>query len=252
MRATFLAAALACLAAGAADAQNRIVVVNGARFEQGFPLAPGVYAQAFGDFVGVSTATASTVPLPTELGGISVLVGTTRAPLYAVTSQAVAFVVPFSVEPGRVRVRVQRAGADIGAGDVDIFQVSPGIFFDGASPVRQGGVLNQAGQYAVDGAPARRGQVIQIFATGQGSVNPTVPDGAVPPAGSLANARGVTKVYISVDEAQVLFSGLSPQFPGLWQINAVVPDKPYITGQVPLVVTIDGLPSNQVSFRVAE
>lgn len=252
MKATFFAAALVCLAVGAADAQNRIVVVNGARFEQGFPLAPGTYAQAFGDFAGVSTATASTVPLPTELGGVSVLVGPTRAPLYAVTSQAVAFVVPFNTELGRVRIRVQRGGTDIGAGDANIFAVSPGIFFDGASPLRQGGVLNQAGQYAVEGAPARRGQVIQIFATGQGAVNPAVPDGAVPPAGTLANARGATKVFVSVEEAQVTFSGLSPQFPGLWQINAVVPDKPYISGQVPLVVTIDGLPSNQVSFRVAE
>jgi len=252
MRATLLTAALACLAVGAADAQNGIVVVNGARFEQGFPLAPGAYAQAFGDFAGVTTTAASSVPLPTELGGVSVLVGTVRAPLYAVTPQAVAFVVPFSTEPGRVRIRVQRGGADIGSGEADIFAVSPGIFFDGASPVRQGGVLNQAGQYAVEGAAARRGQVIQIFATGQGAVTPTVPDGAVPPAGTLATASGATKVYVSVEEAQVLFSGLSPQFPGLWQINAVVPDKPYITGQVPLVVTIDGLPSNQVSFRVAE
>jgi uncharacterized protein (TIGR03437 family) len=58
-------------------------------------------------------------------------------------------------------------------------------------------------------------------------------------------------VFISVDEAEVTFSGLSPQFPGLWQVNAAVPDRPYISGQVPVVVTIDGVPSNQVSFWVA-
>lgn len=252
MRTIFSTVILLGIAASVAGAQSNLVVVNGARFQQGFPVAPGTYAQAFGQLTGVTTAVASTVPLPTELSGISVLVGAVRAPLYAVTPQAVAFVVPFETEPGRVRVRVQRAGADIAAGNVDVFPVSPGIFFDGASRERQGGVLNQAGQYAVEGAPARRGQVIQIFATGQGAVTPAVTNGAVPPAGTLVTARGTTKVYVSTDEAQVLFSGVSPQFPGLWQINAVVPDKPYISGLVPLVVTIDGLPSNEVSFWVAQ
>jgi uncharacterized protein (TIGR03437 family) len=59
-------------------------------------------------------------------------------------------------------------------------------------------------------------------------------------------------VFVSVDEAVVQFSGMSPQFPGIWQINAIVPNREYISGQVPLAVMIDGVPSNQVSFWVAE
>jgi len=144
-----------------------------------------------------------------------------------------------------------RAGADLASGTMDVVPVSPGLFFVLGDPLAQGGVLNQENQYAIEATPAQRGRAIQIFGTGQGPVDVTTPDGDVPPAGTLARATGVTRIFISVDEAEVLFSGLSPQFPGLWQVNAMVPDKPYITGQVPLIVTIDGVPTNQVSFWVS-
>jgi uncharacterized protein (TIGR03437 family) len=77
-----------------------------------------------------------------------------------------------------------------------------------------------------------------------------VPDGDVP--SGLVRTQETPEVFISVDKAEVIFSGLSPQFPGLWQINARVPDKPYIRGQVPVYVTINGVSSNVVSFWVAE
>lgn len=233
------------------SAQGPPSVINGARFELRYPVSPGSYAQAYGTFEGVPTATAGTAPLPTTLGGIQVLVGDTAAPLYAVASSVVSFVVPAKTASGRVAVRVVRGETTLATGTADVVANSPGIFFVLTDPLAQGGILNQDSLYAVQSAPARRGQAIQIFATGQGPLDMDVADGRVS-AGTLARATGVTKVYVSVDEAQVQFSGLSPQFPGLWQINAVVPDKAYISGQVPLVVTIDGIPSNQVSFWVAE
>jgi uncharacterized protein (TIGR03437 family) len=164
----------------------------------------------------------------------------------------VSFVVPNATQTGRAPVRVVRNGQEIATGSADVVTVSPGIFFVLGDALAQGGILNQSSQYAIRNAPATRGSTIQIFATGQGAVDATVADGGVPASGVLARVRGTTRVFISVDEANVTFSGLSPQFPGLWQINAVVPDKSYISGQVPLVVTIDGVPSNQVSFWVAQ
>jgi uncharacterized protein (TIGR03437 family) len=233
-------------------AQSPLSVINGARFEIRYPISPGAYAQAYGTFPGVAAATAGSVPLPTELGGVRVLVNDMAAPLYAVGPAAVSFVIPKAAAAGRATVRVVHGSDTVGSGSADVVPVSPGIFFVVGDPLAQGGILNQQSTYAIQSAPARRGQVIQIFATGQGAVDAEVADGAVPTGGLLARARGVTKVFISVDEAQVTFSGLSPQFPGLWQINAVVPDKPYISGQTPLVVTVDGVPSNQVSFWVAQ
>ncbi|MBK9171101.1 MAG: hypothetical protein IPM24_27085 [Bryobacterales bacterium] len=257
MKTSLKTALLVCAAAATLSAQGPLAVINGARFEVRYPVAPGAYAQAYGSYAGVTAQSAPSVPLPTELGGVRVLVGQTAAPLYAVGPDVVSFVVPQNALPAgesqaRVNVRVVRGETTLAQGPMDVVSVSPGIFFALGDELAQGGILNQDSQYAVQGAPARRGGVIQIFATGQGALDGTVADGAVPAAGTLVNARGVTKVYVSVDEAQVLFSGLSPQFPGLWQINAIVPDKSYISGQVPVVVTIDGVPSNQVSFWVTQ
>jgi uncharacterized protein (TIGR03437 family) len=39
-----------------------------------------------------------------------------------------------------------------------------------------------------------------------------------------------------------------PLFPGLWQINVRVPDKPYLRGPVPLFVRYRGMTSNLVVF----
>jgi len=242
---------LLSLATASLLAQGSLEVVNGARFELKYPVSPGTYAQAYGLYPGVTARFAQAVPLPKELDGVQVLVNGVAAPLYAVGPDVMSFVVPNDVSEGRAFVRVTRAGVDLATGTMNVLPVSPGLFFVLGDPLAQGGVLNHDNQYAIEATPAQRGRAIQIFGTGQGPVDVSIPDGDVPPAGTLARATGVTRVFVSVDEAEVLFSGLSPQFPGLWQINAIVPDKPYITWQVPLIVTIDGVPTNQVSFWVA-
>ena len=240
-----------CLFAATVSAQS-LSVVNGARFELRYPVSPGSYAQAYGTYPGVTAEQAATVPLPATLGGVQVLVNGTAAPLVAVGPLVMSFNIPLGTPAGRAAVRVTRGGADLATGTADVVAYSPGIFFALGDPLAQGGVLNDASAYALQGAPARRGRAIQIFGTGQGPVDLSIADGGVAPAGSVARVTGETKVYISVDEAVVQFSGLSPGFPGLWQINAIVPDKPYIAGQVPLVVTMNGIPTNQVSFWVAQ
>lgn len=252
MKAILRTSLLCCLATASLLAQGSLSVINGARFELRYPVSPGSYAQAYGVYPGVQTEFAQTVPLPPQLGGVQVLVAGTAAPLVAVTSEAVSFQVPRNTPIGRAEVSVRKDGTVLATGSADVVPVSPGVFFVLTDPLAQGGVLNDISLYAVKETPAQRGKAIQIFGTGQGPVDIDVPDGAAPPSGTLANARGATKVYISVDEAEVTFSGLSPQFPGLWQINATVPNKTYVSGQVPLVVTIDGVPSNQTSFWVAE
>jgi len=251
MKKALITSLLVCLTAAILSAQS-LTVINGARFEVRYPVSPGTYAQAYGAYAGVTAQSAPGVPLPTTLDGVQVLVNDVAAPLYAVGPTVMSFVVPKGTATGRANVRVTRGGSNLGAGTMDVVPVSPGIFFVLGDPLAQGGVRNQASLYAIQSAPAQRGAAIQIFATGQGPVSVDVADGAVPPSGTLARATGATKVFVSVDEAEVTFSGLSPEFPGLWQINATVPNKPYIAGQVPLTVTIDGVPTNQVSFWVAQ
>jgi uncharacterized protein (TIGR03437 family) len=112
----------------------------------------------------------------------------------------------------------------------------------------QGIVQNQ--DFGINGetARAKRGQVVSIYATGCGQTQPTLPEGAPPT--QLSRTAGAVDVYVANDKAEVQFAGAHPQFPGICQVNAVVPNKPYLTGRVPLYISVNGMPSNQVAFWV--
>jgi uncharacterized protein (TIGR03437 family) len=90
--------------------------------------------------------------------------------------------------------------------------------------------------------------VIQLYASGQGATDPSVDDGTA--RGSLppAQSKLLPRVYFAGGLAEVLYSGLQPDFPGLWQINVRVPDTP--SGQMPVFVAIGSNASNAVTVAV--
>lgn len=239
--------------AGLAAAQSPIAIYNGGSYQLRFPVAPGSYTKVSGNFAGVPAEFASTIPLPTQLGGVQVLVNNVAAPLIAVRADEISFQVPFETATGRTALRVTRGGSNLAEGPVDVLPEAPGVFFDLADRNALGGVLNQTNQYAVAATPARRGQAIQIYCTGLGRTNNQAANGANPAPGQLAAALNQTvKVLIAGVEAQVQFAGQTPNFPSIYQINAIVPDRAFISGQVPLVISIGGISSNQVTFWVAQ
>jgi uncharacterized protein (TIGR03437 family) len=248
---TLILAFLAC--AGLASAQSQIAIYNGASYQLRFPVAPGSYAKVSGNFAGVPTELASTIPLPTQLGGVQVFVNNVAAPLVAVRADEMSFQVPFETATGRTTLRITRGGSNLVEGPIDVLPEAPGVFFDLTDRNALGGILNQQNQYAVQATPARRGQAIQIYCTGLGRTSNQPANGSIPPSGQLATVLNQTvKVLISGVEAQVLFAGHTPNFPSIYQINATVPDRSYISGQVPLVISIGGISSNQVTFWVAQ
>ena len=96
--------------------------------------------------------------------------------------------------------------------------------------------VNQDGTFNSPENPAPRGSVITLYGTGQGPTNPVVPAGEAPPGGVLANSTAVPKqtaieclqpnamcVVMANKIAETQFSGLAPNFVGLWQLNVKVP-----------------------------
>jgi uncharacterized protein (TIGR03437 family) len=228
----------------------QVFVYNGASNQLQFPVAPGSFTKLSGNFAGVPAALASALPLPKTLGDVQVFINNVAAPIYVVRSDEITIQIPRATPNDRVSYRVVRAGVEIASGFLNVIESAPGIFYVVGDAFAQGGVLNQAGAYAVRESPAVRGQRIQVFGTGEGPLDAAVEDGAAP--ATLARSRNPAQCWVSVDEAVVEFSGASPQFPGLWQINLVVPDKPYISDRVPLYCVVKGISTNAVSFWVAQ
>ena len=232
------------------SAYGQVAVVNNASFRADQAVAAGSWAAAFGAFGGASTATASAFPLPKTLGGVTVKIDGVDAPLFDVRGTQITFLIPGSVTPGLKPVSITAGGATIN-GNVRVMSSAPGLFTkDSATPPR-GAVRNQDGVTEnAQGTPARRGDVVSIFGTGPGALTQTVTDGAPPGASPLAATRSTPQVFIGGVEAQVQFSGLNPNAPGLWQINAVVPNLAFITGRTPVRVFVEGVDSNEVAIFV--
>jgi uncharacterized protein (TIGR03437 family) len=141
----------------------------------------------------------------------------------------------------------------VGQGHIDVIDEAPGIFWSPSADglTRVGGVRRADNAFAVEASPASRGEAIVIALTGQGTdLDAAIADGQAPDG--LIRTNELPKVYISNFEAEVSFSGLMPLFPGVWQLNAVVPNEPGITGPVTLIVVYNDIPSNEVIFWVAE
>lgn len=236
-----------------AGLQAQVTVLNGASFRTDQRVAPGSWATAFGSFSGVSPNTASSYPIPTDLGPVTVTVDTIKAPVYYVSSTQINFLVPYGVAPGNRPLTI-KTGAGDQTGTIRIMSAAPGIFIKDA-PTQvppKGAILNQNSTENTQSTMAKRGEVIQIYATGPGALSAAVKDGEAASSTELVNTVSKPQVYIGGIAAEVQFSGLAPTFAGLWQINAYVPDKPFINGRVPVQIFMDGVDSNEVSIFVAQ
>ena len=87
-------------------------------------------------------------------------------------------------------------------------------------------------------SPARAGEVILLYASGLGVVNPALQTGALAASASVV---GNVTVTIGGQAATVQYAGTAPGFAGLYQLNVVVPSG--ASGDALVVVSVDGVPA---------
>jgi uncharacterized protein (TIGR03437 family) len=233
-------------------------------------LAPGVLATIYPLGVTFSPNTANSnqqpnpVPYPKLLADTQVLFNGQPAPVLLVSPGQINFMIPMSAPTsGNADVQVVRnsTGQIITDGLVPMNSVSPAIFAGGQTncslaggKCRQAAVVNDAdGTVNGPSNPAAAGSYISIYATGQGFIQGAPQDGSIPQG--LVQTAQTPKVWINacyVDDSNctgetgvptVTFSGLSPQFPGVWQINVRIPKNTGPGAQVPLFIVMDNYTS---------
>ncbi|MBV8817104.1 MAG: hypothetical protein JO022_02035 [Acidobacteriaceae bacterium] len=237
---------LALIACGAAFAQTPKIgdggILNGADFQKGKPITPGSLISIFGTQLASRTAQADSIPLSTSLGGVTVQfvtdTKTATAPLLFVApdnaaagaSSQINAQVPWDLIPNNttatVNVVVTNNGVASAPTAVTVGPFSPGLFTSGNRAIAvndDGSLAWPTGAVAgVNSHPAKVGDVVTIYATGLGAVDIPAQTGN----NSLDQLRHtlVTPIItIGGVTAQVLFSGLSPQFVGVNQLNVTIP-----------------------------
>jgi uncharacterized protein (TIGR03437 family) len=162
------------------------------------------------------------------------------------------FQVPTSTSSGKAQVTVTGASGAVATGTVDINAVNPSIF---ALP---GGSVAAAVAVRVNVVGTQT--PLAVFQCTGSSCTATPMD--IGGAGDtvfltlfgtgLRKNSGLANVYATIGgaDAPVAFAGAQGEFAGLDQINVQIPTSLRGRGDVPIVLTVDGLTSNTVSINI--
>jgi uncharacterized protein (TIGR03437 family) len=239
------------------NANNTITggyIANVSDADAGYRLAPETIAVAYGQNLAASTVVADSTNLPTTLGNVTISVkdsvGVSRpAGLFFVSPGQIDYLVPAGTAPGVATVTVGKAVSAALIG-----MVGPGLF--AADGTGKGVAAALAVRASASGAQT---PVIVFQCGGSGCASVPMDLGAstdvlvVELYGTgIRNRTSLTNVAAQIGgvPAQVAYAGGQGFFPGLDQINVFVPRSLAGAGEVPVVLTVDGVTANVVTINI--
>jgi uncharacterized protein (TIGR03437 family) len=169
---------------------------------------------------------APSVPFPTTLANVQVLINNIAAPICYVSSTQIAVVVPNEIPEAAGSVaQFQVVYKGQGSNVVTEFMnlTTPGVFTQEENGSGYAAALHPNGSLVTPDNPANIGETIAVFIAGLGDVFPTIADGAAPPSSPLSKTSNSITADISGIAANVSYAGLAPGFVGLYQVNLDIP-----------------------------
>jgi uncharacterized protein (TIGR03437 family) len=224
-------------------------ITSGADFSPN--VAGGGLISIFGDRFASSAMQAGATPLPKELNEACVSVNGQVLPMLFVGPNQINAQLEYGLG-GSTAVQVHTSG---GISDIFVKQVSataPAIFgVSGPNNTRFPAIFRADNSLATLSNPIRTNENFVIYLTGLGDVNPFAIAGNPASSDILSETVVTPTVTIGGASADVSYSGLTPGYAGLYQINARAAGFTPQGTQQPLVVTI-GSASTTVNVRIVE
>jgi uncharacterized protein (TIGR03437 family) len=236
-------------------------VTNAASYATG-PVSPGEIVTIFGTAIGPATAAfATTDPatgkLATSIGGVQVLFNGVAAPMIYAGATQVSAVVPYEMASvASPSVWVKYAGQTSNAYQLTTAATAPGLFTQNSSGSGPGAILNQDNSVNGPGNAAAKGNIVQVYLTGEGQTSPPSVTGAItsaslpPPQVTPAPLLAVG-VLINGQPASYVYDGEAPGLvAGMMQLNVQIPPNAP-SGNLPITVSIGGnISQNGVTVSV--
>jgi uncharacterized protein (TIGR03437 family) len=219
------------------------------------PIAPGSYVSIYGANLALDTNyNYNPVHLPLSMDDVTVSFdapATGSLPAISVPGR-ITFISPLQVNvqvpwelQGYSTAKMKVTLFESGYGNVvtvPISNAAPAIFE--TSP-GSSATLDSNFKLVTSSNPAARGNYIEIYCNGLGPVSNQPASGDSASGTNLSNSVTLPTVTIGGVKAQVSFSGLAGGFPGLYQVNVLIPQN-VPTGKQSLVVSV-GSASSQTS-----
>jgi uncharacterized protein (TIGR03437 family) len=227
-------------------------IVNAASYQSG-AVTPGEILALFGTGLGPASLAFGQTSYPSVLdnfaAGMRVFFDGVPAPVVFTFDQQASVVVPYEVTgQASTTMQLEYLGQQSAPLTLAVAGAAPGIFSDNASGTGQGAILNQDLSLNSASNPAAPGDIVVIYATGQGNPQGNYVTGLLPETASPSDPR--VSVTIGGIPAQVTYAGAAPyEVGGVLQINAQVPAGTP-AGNVPVQITI-GSAASQPGITVA-
>jgi len=215
--------------------------------------APGELVNLYGNF-GVSSQVDQQLPIPTTLGDVEVFVNGKAAPIYSVGQNQITALIPYEVSGDSFATfQVEVNGSRSNTVTVYVDNTAPGIYTLAENGIGAGAILHSNFSEVTDSSPAVPGETVLLFMNGLGTVTPAVGDGEAGPTSPLSNSDEAATLAVFLDDgvnspaqANIMFAGLAPGFPGLYQVNFTLPQSGLANGDV-LVAFITNEALNEMS-----
>jgi uncharacterized protein (TIGR03437 family) len=242
---TSLTVAVQAAPADAAPQPTGIANAASAGYATAQVVSPGSYIAIYGTgFGGSEGASATSLPLPATLNGAQVLLGGIPMPLLYAGPDHVNALVPQGIEANAVYPLVVTRGSTQSVPvPIAVRELQPGIYTLDYTGSGSGVIVNAlTNQLITELSPAHASDYLVIYATGLGSVTgsngePAPADGAATPSTALYSTTATVSATIGGVAAPVTFSGLTPTFAALYQVNVQVPAGLPAGSSVPVVLT---------------
>lgn len=246
-------------------AANTAAYVNWVVGASSFVLGPtpaNQIASAFGQDFTDGVVVASSTPLPTTLGGVTLTVTdknnvARNASLFFVSSGQINFLVPPDTATGRAKISIKKQNGSLIGGDLLVERVGPGLFSANANGQGVGAVV--ALRIAASGAQTYE-SLYRYDAAQQRNV--AVPLNLGPETDKVylllngSGIRGVEQlsdvtVEIANQPVPVIFAGEQGDFIGLDQVNVGQLPRTLIgKGTVEVVIRVNGRRANRITLTI--
>ncbi len=164
--------------------------------------------------------------VPTTVGSTTVTFNGVAAPVIYASTAATTVQVPYNIVVGQpLSMRVTYVAAQSAEFVVASQAIYPGLFSADATGKGQAAALNQDFSLNSPSNPARRGDVLVLYGTGEGVTTPALATGSLVPL-MPPFPRPVVQpvVFFNGQQGTVMYAGEAPgSVSGLFQINVQIP-----------------------------
>jgi uncharacterized protein (TIGR03437 family) len=221
-------------------------------------ISPGEIVVLYGVGMGpaqlVKTAPGSDGSYGTQLSDTSVSLNGIAAPMIYTWATQVAAVVPYGITGTTAQVTVTYQNQTSAAIPVSIVPSAPGIFTLDSTGQGQAAAINQDGVTVNTAAtPAKVGDYISLYATGEGQTTPAGVDGK-PASVPYPHPNLPVTATVGGQDAPVQYAGGAPGLvAGLMQVNVQIPAGIQAGSAVPVVLRVgDAFSPGGVTIAVAD